>query len=572
MAAKICADCKFYLVRGVCPRAEYKKRDLNIAACSPSDKACELFQPKYKPKNNEELDMAEALKHLNGKYVFKVPTDTEEILGYEEGQYKPYKCAIKHELKEFYGDNLKRNFVDEVLAHIQWKNYIERKKINKFTNKIPIQNGYFNFVTHDVEPFTPEEIFTYKLNVIYDPEAQCPNFLKFLAEILPDENDRKLLQEIAGYCLLPAMPFHKLFWFYGVGRNGKDRIILTLEHILGEENNSHLNLGEFREGRRFSLCQLYGKLLNVSNEPDSKYPIQTNILKLISGENTINAEIKGKNQRLQFTNKAKIVVVGNSFPKVEDSSIGFWERVEVLNFPRSFAEDETIQNIERQWLEKPNETSGVFNWMLEGLYRLQENGVFSTSKTIEETKAEFMRVSDPFRSWLNDCCVFLTEAYLTRKEAYNSYKDYSDELGATPDSERTFYGKMRKTPKIRDTRIRIKNGLARVFQGITLKAETEEDKQQTKFESVPDVPDSSYPSNFENSLKVEKNKKLGTSGTFGTPSIDIEKYFPKGQYPVCFICHKSVVDLNDLTNIDGLPCHVMCKRTLEDQRRGEASS
>ena len=244
MAGKVCGECKFYIVRGVCPRAEYKKHDLNVAACSPTDKACELFKPKYNGKN-DEFDMKETLVLLNERFIFKCPTDTEEILGYDKGEYKPYKCVIKNFLEEQYSDNLKRIFVDETLAHIQRANYIEREEINKFTNKIPIKNGYFNFVTHDVEPFTPEEILTYKLNVTYYPEAKCPNFLKFIAEIMHSE-DIPLIQEIMGYCLLPAMPFHKLFWFYGIGRNGKDRIILTLEHILGEDNCSHLNLGELR--------------------------------------------------------------------------------------------------------------------------------------------------------------------------------------------------------------------------------------------------------------------------------------------------------------------------------------
>jgi P4 family phage/plasmid primase-like protien len=570
LAGKVCGECKFYLVRGVCPRAEYKKRDLNVTACAPTDKACELFQPKYKKNSDSEFDMGEALTLVNEGNTFVCPTDSKELHGYSEGYYIPFESKVHKILEDRYGEALKSYNVEEVVKHLQRANYVERETINKFFNKTPIQNGLFNFRTHDVEPFSPEEIFTYKLNVSYDPEAKCPNFLKFLAEILPDENDRKLLQEIAGYCLLPAMPFHKLFWFYGIGRNGKDRIILTLENILGEENTSHLNLGELREGRRFSLCQLYGKLLNVSSEPDSKYPIQTNILKLISGENTIHAELKNRNNRLRFRNKAKIIVVGNSFPKVEDSSIGFWDRVTVLNFPRSFAEDESIQNIERGWLEKPDETPGLFNWMLEGLYRLQEKGVFSTSKTIEETKQEFMRVSDPFRAWLNDCCRFLPEAYLTRKEAYNNYKEYADELGATPDSERTFYGKMRQAPKIKDIKKRIKGTNKRIFQGITLKIETEEDESQTKLENGADGADGAGKRKFyshgknENHKNKEDNKIPAPSAPSAPKPFDVDETFTQLQ---CFDCRRVLTRDTPHTFYEGKPCCFSCFRKIEAQKR-----
>ncbi len=41
-----CGDCRNYLNRNECPKAEYKKIELNKAACFPTDSACEQFQPK----------------------------------------------------------------------------------------------------------------------------------------------------------------------------------------------------------------------------------------------------------------------------------------------------------------------------------------------------------------------------------------------------------------------------------------------------------------------------------------------------------------------------------------------
>jgi len=533
---------------------------------------------KYIQKETKaEPDMGFALQMLNSKFMFKCPTDSRELYIYENGVYKLGECQVHALLEEEYDKDLKKHFLDEVTGHLERSNYVEREEINQFANKIPVQNGLFNFVTREVEPFDPDKIFTYKLNVTCNPKKECPKFLKFVKEIMPDENDRLLLQEICGYCLVPAMPFHKLFWLYGIGRNGKDRIVLTLEHILGKDNCAHLNLGDLSEGRRFSLCQLYGKLLNISSEPNTKYPITTNILKLISGENTIHAELKGKNKRLRFTNISKPIVVGNNFPKVNDTSIGFWERVVVLNFPRTFTGEECIPNIERQWLEDPEEVSGIFNWMLQGAYRLKEKGQFTTSKTTEETKTEFMKVSDPFNAWIAECCKFVPDAYLTRSEAYNDYKDYADEIGATPDSARIFYAKMRQTPRVKDTRTKVNDKIERVFQGVTLKTEEdtiEEEKQQ----QTPDPLTSltcltSFPIQEKNETKkndIEKPVKNVKTVNNSIEPLDIDQYFPDGQYPICFVCRKPVSYPNDLTNIDGLPCHAMCKRTVMAQRKEDA--
>ena len=275
-------------------RGEIFKRTLEKAQERGFIKKDKLTLEKQKEKGQTELDMGYALTLLNEKFVFKCPTDTRELLGYNDGHYVPFECRVHEVLESEYGKELSSHFVEETSKHLQRANYVERSEINKFINKIPLQNGLFNFVTHDVEPFNPEEIYTYKLNVKYDPEAKSPIFLKFVNQILEPE-DILLLQETMGYCLLPDMPYHKLFWWYGIGRNGKDRLVLTLEYILGKKNCSELSIGEFNEKRRFSLYQLYGKLLNVSSEPFlSKYGIQTNVLKMISGQNTINAELKGK--------------------------------------------------------------------------------------------------------------------------------------------------------------------------------------------------------------------------------------------------------------------------------------
>jgi len=577
---RVCGDCRFFRNVNFCPKVvtyspqqksgEFRLIDL---LCMPHEKACQVFQSKKKRANSTDPDMGEILTLLNDEFVFKCPTDTEEILGYEEGQYKPFKCVIKHKLEKLYGDDLKRAFVDETLAHIQRANYVERKEINKFINKIPLQNGLFNILNREVEPFGSEQVFTYKLNIKYDPSAECPTWLKFINEIVRPE-DIPLLQEIMGYCILPAMPFHKIFWFYGVGRNGKDRVILTLEHMLGEDSCSHLNLGELRETRRFSVAQLYGKLLNVSSEPDIKYAIQTNILKLISGENTIHAELKGKNKRIVFTNKAKVIVVGNNFPKVEDSSIGFWERIEVLNFPFSFIGKDMITNIEKTWLDNPDEVSGIFNWMLEGLYRLKENGEFSTSLTTEETKAEFMRISDPFRAWLNDCCVFIPVGKVTREEAYNSYKNYSDELGTSPDNIRNFYGKMRKTPKIKDYRTRIDGKTERGFQGITIKTEEERENGMLQKKLVSGVSIGSRVTSREcreDILNiVDKNREYitpDTSDTLDTKNkkpFDVDKAFTQLQ---CFDCRKILDENTPHTFYQGNPFCFTCYHKLKDQEK-----
>ena len=349
-----------------------------------------------------------------------------------------------------------------------------------------------NLTSLELKPFDSNVIFTYKLNVRFDAAAKCPRWLGFLDQILPVE-DQPLLQEYLGYCILPAMPKHKVMWFYGLGRNGKGRVIATLEAIVGVENCSYLQLEEFDGEHRFAVAALYGKMVNVSSEPSTVAVLQTPLLKKITGEDTLDAEVKGKQKRLSFRNVAKPFVLGNEFPRVSDTSLAFEDRTLILKFPNTFTGKNQVDNIERTWLEDSSEVSGIFNWMLEGLHRLSVKGDFTLSKTTQEVILEFKRTSDPIGAWMEDNCTFEVDGFVFRKAAFEDYKNYADqELGKAPETERRFYQRLRDTPKIKD----YESNKGRGFKGIRLKNPDDkpDDQKQTQLTHAPDT--SATPDNF----------------------------------------------------------------------------
>ena len=507
MIERFCGNCKYQfnplecgLIEGVKSKGEAKTKYEEFAGI------CGDYTLKTVSVDDKEPEMKDALDLLN-EQIFKCPSDSEELLVYEDGIYKSAKPFIWKTLEDTYGDKLKRCFVEEATAHLQRANIIDREEVNKQSNILPMKNGLFNLLTGELKPFDSEQVFTYKLDVNYDLECMCPSWLNFISEIVAEE-DIPLLQELMGYCLLPSMPLHKMFWLYGNGRNGKGVIVRTLEAVLGADSCGNLNLSEFREARRFSLCHLYGKLLNTSSEPPlSKYGLPTTILKMVTGEDTIQAELKGKDERLVFKNVSKLFILGNRFPKVEDNSLGWWDRVIVLNFPNSFEGNKCVPNIEKNWML---ELSGVFNWMLEGLYRIRENNGFSSSKSTEETKAEFMKISDPFNAWIIERCEKIPSAYITREEALEAYFEYCDYIGADRDSKRGFYEKMRQTPQVKDVQKKLLGQRQRVFEGLTLKM-------------VPEVPSLSTQLCTENNIEGNRDpSSSGTLGTFGTESSKLE--------------------------------------------------
>jgi len=506
-------------------------------------KGCKRHSAKSKKTENREAKeaaLAEILDDLNARYTFKTPTDLEDLYYYEDGIYKKAEHKLKKELEDKLGPEGYTYYIEEILKHLERKSYVLREEFNKFTGSIPVQNGLLDLETQTLKPFEREQIFTFKLNVTYDDTKKCTEWLKFLIEILPEEADRVLLQEIMGYTLFPGMPKHKIFWFYGLGRNGKGRIIATLEFIIGPEFCANIELKEFDGEHRFAVANLYGCLINVSSEPDTKNDLETALIKKLTGEDTIDAEVKNKQRRLKFKNMAKPFVLGNSFPPVKDTSLGFWDRVEILKFPNSFVGENQKDNIEKTWLSDPNEVSGILNWMLDGLHRLTNNKGFSKSKTTTETMTEFKRASDPISAWLDDNCVFGLDYYIPRKVSHDNYKLYCEDMNATPETDRKFYERLRNTPRIRGTTTDKKGETeTRFWIGLCLKTDEERQKKalaekdkvkQTELPTKPTVPTGNGDiikeiSLKENSFKEgEKSVESVVSVVKSIPEAEIKSY------------------------------------------------
>lgn len=548
--------------------------DIFVSNPNTACKACKRRLIKAKKTENreaKEAKLAEILDELNTRYTFKTPTDLEDLYYYEDGIYKKAEHKLKKELEDKLGPEGYTYYIEEIIRHLERQSYVSREEFNKFTGDIPVQNGLLDLETLTLKPFNKEQSFTFKLNATFDETKQCPKWLNFLLEILPEDADRTLLQEIMGYTLFPGMPKHKIFWFYGNGRNGKGRVIATLEFILGSEFCANVELKEFDGEHRFAVANLYGCLINVSSEPDTKNDLETALIKKLTGEDTLDAEVKNKQHRLKFKNIAKPFILGNNFPPVKDNSIGFWDRVEILKFPNSFIGENQKDNIEKTWLSDPNEVSGILNWMLNGLHRLSQNHDFTKSKTTTETMTEFKRASDPIGAWLDDNCVFGTDYYLPRKKSHEDYKLYCEDMNATPESDRKFYDRLRNTPRIRDTTTDIKGEIeTRFWIGLCLKTDVE--KQKTSLEAKTKIKQTELPTHpthptANGDVKKENlgseipfkelEKTVGSVGSAG--NLEVENY--SGQL-ICNFCQKPLMDLDWATPKDGFtegkPAHNSC--------------
>jgi putative DNA primase/helicase len=232
-----------------------------------------------------------------------------------------------------------------------------------------------------------------------------------------EEENKKQLQEIMSYCLIPDYPIHLLFAFIGSGRNGKSRFLELITRFIGRENITSTELDTLLN-RNFETAKLYKKLVCLMGETNFETITQTSLLKKLTGQDMIGYEFKQKTPFDDY-NYAKIILSTNSLPTSSDASEGFYRRWLIIKFPNDFKEGkdilETIPLIEYNNFAKKS---------IRILHNLLEKREFTHQGSVEERKERFIGASNPLSIFIKKYCELGENLFVKYGELYTNYVQY----------------------------------------------------------------------------------------------------------------------------------------------------
>jgi len=359
---------------------------------------------------------------LYKRFKFISLADSGEILMYVKGIYEDAEAIVAKIIEDCLEGHEKvtRHFVEEVLGHIRRKFPVKRTELNQPKTIIPVQNGLLDLETFELREFSPDFYFTFKLPIWYDPDADCPKFKQFLSEVLYEE-DIPTMQEFFGYCLWRDYNIQKAFMLVGEGSNGKSTLLSVLKRFLGAENVTSIAI-QTLERDRFAIGSLFGKLANIYADLPDKALYSTGTFKMLTGGDSITADKKFR-EPFTFTNYAKLIFSANKLPEVRDNTDAFFRRWIIINFPNVFDEEKADKNL-LQKLTTEEELSGILNWAIEGLKRLLERGYFSNTKSTDELRDAYIRMSNPLQAFVLDYVKEDPEGWIPKDEFYAKYVEY----------------------------------------------------------------------------------------------------------------------------------------------------
>ena len=535
-----------------------------MGLCTPDDRCKQIKKPldyhkkkKKKPKKTplreqQISDTAEIMDVLKQRYHFITAKDTKTIYHYKDGVFEEADTLIEAEVEAHFNDTNSTYFTNEIINHLHRETYTNRDMFNADKTHIPLINGLFNLETFALEPFDETKIFTFRVPIVYDVNAGCPNIKAWIKEIV-NPDSLNLLQEFCGYGFEPRLPLHKTLWLHGSGRNGKGAFMRLYKKAIGRQNGSTIPLEQMSAKFRFVLIRLLDKLVNVCSEPQSNYVFQTETFKKITGGDEIEGEIKGLQKTVSFTSFAKLFIMGNKYPNIDDNTIGFWERMEIVGFPNDYSEN-FIPDIEDKKISadggEEQALAGFFNWCMVGLKRLKEkNYKLSQSKSSEETRLEFEKVSNSIRAFITECVDLKPSEKYPKPALWNDYKDYCDRFDLQIQQKSIFTGRIGELRSVTLKPAKKDGKTQKFWFGLTFKG-CEEDESAEEGEKVKDkkglsklskLPDFNTPHGEDKNIKkIEENidnniiggyiQKPTTSATSATSTkekptpIEIKKF------------------------------------------------
>lgn len=288
--------------------------------------------------------------------------------------------------------------------------------INDFDRKpyaLNVQNGIINLKTGVLYPHTRAAMCSRLTRAEYRPEliGQDSLWVRTVAQIIPDEEERAYLQKWAGYLLIGAAPEEKLLFLYGTGGSGKGTFINTIGHMLGDYADTvdievFLSSRNDGHGGGANASPEIAKLAGVRAAMASETPIGRRMneakLKSITGRDDITARFL-YGQQFTFAPVVKFVLSSNYLPAVHDSTDGGVRRRLVIA--------PLMQNLDgvrdihlKEKLQETEELAAVLAWCVDGCLKWQKEGLGTPPRRFLKEMGLFYADSDALQQFIDDEC------------------------------------------------------------------------------------------------------------------------------------------------------------------------
>ena len=382
----------------------------------------------------EERDLGELISDFCTSFRICYCRSEDRAYQYDGGVFKPLlQSDINRLIDIFIAENELEwdpKFFDNTSKHIQTKaTCIEKMGAPK--GYVILQNGVFKVGNMSLVPHSAKFHAISALPFDYDPDAECPVFDDFIADIANGNVAMEdSLIELLGYAAAGYQKAGKLFLFCGQGANGKSVFIDLMGLLVGKELSRTLSVAELNGDKAFDRAGLQNARLVKIHELGKKTTFEdifdANIKKAVTGEE-IDSEMKFR-QKMYFKPSFNIVIASNYFPQMGTMpSESVLRRLFVLNFTGTFTGDRCDPDILKKM---SRELPGIFNRAMEGLERLKKKKfVFSAQAESDRFMKRQVNENFPLYGFVREKIKAQVGSKELYKELNDAYRQWAGDNG-----------------------------------------------------------------------------------------------------------------------------------------------
>lgn len=289
-------------------------------------------------------------------------------------------------------------------AAAEWPIAAAWDEMNRDPWALVVKNGTVDLRTGELRESKPSDLNTQTCNVVYDPDARCPNWEAHVELVSrhsdgsPDSSLATFIQRWAGYTLTGVTTEQKFLFAYGDGNNGKNALIETLLGILGSygvRSSSKLLLGNENEHETIVARLAGARMAFMDETPKGK--INEARIKELTGSGVVTARFM-RQDYFEFAMQAKLWIAGNNKPRVDETSEGFWRRLDLVPFDTRIPPEQRVRDyagvLKEEW-------PGILNWCLVGLKDYLELGSLGSPDRMRKASEEYREAEDLFGQFCN---------------------------------------------------------------------------------------------------------------------------------------------------------------------------
>ena len=299
---------------------------------------------------------------------------------------------------------------------------VPAKDLDARSDLIGCENGIINLRTGELHTDRPDLLVSRTTHLEYDPDARCPRFEQFLAEVQPDEPEiQEHLRLLLGYLLTGETSLQKLWVLHGIGANGKSVLLETLLTMLGDygiKASGSVLLGrENIGGPRPDIARLAGARLVAVSETDRRDPFSEARVKELTGGERIATRTLYRDE-FEFMPMAKFVLATNGLPTVSGSDNGLWRRLLIVPFDRTFSAPDRMLGRRLR-----DELPGILALAVRGAVQYYgDDQHISIPERYQAAGRAYRAEQDTIGAFIDDRCELTADARVPAAELHQAYE------------------------------------------------------------------------------------------------------------------------------------------------------